>query len=148
MAKKATPIYPTEEWIERWIDNYCENATEKITDFEEVKAKAYDAWWLNEIEHDRATPDDLTPEQEQESKKARKGMARAVNAYGKEVKRERKENLSKRWVMNMVKTLFDGFVSSGDCEQVALVNPEKALDFIKDGKHYTLTLTEHRKKKE
>ena len=144
---KAKPIYPTEEWIEKWIDRYLETATERVTDFDAVREKAMDAWWENEIEHDRATPFDLTEEEEKESKKARKGMARAVNAYGKEVKRERKPNEVKRWAMSVVKTLFEGLALNGKCEAVTLSNVERSLDFVVDGKHYTLTLTEHRQPK-
>lgn len=137
MAKRK-PIYPTDEWVEKWIDRYLETATEKVTDFAEIREKAMDAWWENEIEHDRATPFDLTEEEEAESKKARKGMARAVNAYGKEVKRERKADDEKR---KIIEILQKALTESGFCATIS--NVERQIDFGS----YSVTLTKHRQPK-
>lgn len=139
MAKHKEPIYPSDEWVEQWVDSYIDNATEPITDFAEVREKAMDAWWLNEVEHDRATPFDLTEEQEEESKKARKGMARAVNAYGKEVKRTRKADDEKRKIIEII---AKALTESGYCATIE--NVERQIDFDE----YTITLTKHRPKKE
>lgn len=133
-----------EQFIENWIDRYCEaHADERISDFDALREMADCEWYDKQVEHDEKTEYDLTPEQEKESQKMRKG-ARAVNAYGKEVKRERKPNECKRWVLDRVRVLFEGFALNGECSEVVLTNPERALDFVKDGKYYTLTLTEHR----
>ncbi len=139
MVKRKEPIYPSDEWVEQWVDSYVDNATEPITDFAEVREKAMDAWWLNEVEHDRATPFDLTEEQEEESKKARKGMARAVNAYGKEVKRTRKADDEKRKIIEII---AKALTESGYCATIG--NVERQIDFDE----YTITLTKHRPKKE
>lgn len=139
MVKSKEPIYPSDEWVEQWVDSYVDNATEPITDFAEVREKAMDAWWLNEVEHDRATPFDLTEEQEEESKKARKGMARAVNAYGKEVKRTRKADDEKRKIIEII---AKALTESGYCATIG--NVERQIDFDE----YTITLTKHRPKKE
>lgn len=136
---KREPIYPTDEWVEKWIDAYVDKATEPITDFDAVREMAMDAWWENEIEHDRATPFDLTEEEEKESKKARKGMARAVNAYGKEVKRTRKADEEKRKIIEIVKKAL---TESGYCAIIS--NVERQIDFG----DFSITLTKHRAKKE
>lgn len=139
MAIKKMPIqYPTQEWLDQWIDRYMdEHPDEKISDFEVLRQDAEDAWWWNEIEHDRPTPNDLTPEQEKESQKARKGMARAVNAYGKEVKRERKPNEAKRELMQAI---AQGLADYG----AEVTNPERQVDFTWQGVAYSVTLTAHR----
>ena len=138
MSKYGTPIYPTEEWLDQWIDRYMdEHPDEKIEDFAALRQDALDAWWLNEIEHDRATPNDLTPEQEKESQKVRKGMARAVNAYGKEVKRERKPNEAKR---ELVQAIAEALTAYGS----TVTNPERQVDFTWQGVAYSVTLTAHR----
>lgn len=137
--------YPTDEWIDKWMDKYMDDhPTEKISDFDALREKAEEAWWSNEIDHDRPTPFDLTPEQEKVSQEARKGMARAVNAYGKQVKRERKPNENKRWIIDLLAYWLSGEADCGHVMDVTVSNPERTVDYVKDGKHYTLTLTEHR----
>lgn len=144
--------YPTQEWIDKWIDKYLDDhPDEKIDNFDELKEIAECDWWDNETDHGRPTPFDLTPEQKKAQKEAMKGMAKAenaVNAYGKAVKRERKPNERKRWVIERVKVLLEGFALNREIESVAVANVERAIDFWADGKHYTLTLTEHRAPKE
>lgn len=139
MAIKKTAInYPTQEWLDQWIDRYCDqHPDERITDFEALKEQAEEAWWMNEIDHDRPTPFDLTPEQQAESQKARKGMARAVNAYGKEVKRERKPNEAKR---ELVQAIAEALTAYG----AEVSNPERQVDFTWQGVAYSVTLTAHR----
>lgn len=134
-----------EQFIEKWIDRYMdEHPDEKITDFDALREQADCEWYDNEVDHGKATEYDLTAEQAKVAQDAMKGMARAVNAYGKEVKRERKPNENKRWIIERVKILLDGFALKGDLETVEVANVERQVDFVKDGKHYTLTLTEHR----
>ena len=128
--------YPTPQWLAAWLAKHPGKS----------EADADCAWWDVQIDKGNPTPYDLSEEQEKEVKAIR-GNARAVNAYGKEVKRERKPNEIKRWAMGVVKTLFEGLALNGKCEAVTLTNAERTLDFIAGGKRYTLTLTEHREKK-
>ena len=79
-----------------------------------------------------------------EQKKAAKEMTAPGTRKHTEIKRERKPNETKQWIMNRVKILFEGFALTNDVADVTLSNAERTLDFIKDGKNYTLTLTEHR----
>ena len=86
-------------------------------------------------------------ELDENQKKTEKKMRQAdrkPTAYKFEQKRERKQNEAKRWIMDRIRIIFEGFALNGDCEHVNLSNPEKTLDFTKNGKHYTLSLTEHR----
>lgn len=138
--------YPTDEWIDKWMDKYMDNhPTEKISDFDALREKAEEAWWSNEIDHDRPTPFDLTPEQEKVSQEARKGMARAVNAYGKQVKRERKPNEDKRFI---IAVLHEAMQATGEHAPLGdggtIVNPERQIDFELNGVKYSITLTAHR----
>jgi len=137
-TKKQTIQYPTQEWLDKWVDNWLDkHPNEKVSDFAELNAQAEDAWWMNEIDHDRPTPFDLTPEQEKNSQEARKGMARAVNAYGKEVKRERKPNEAKR---ELIEAIVKGLADYG----ASVTNPERQVDFTWQGVNYSVTLTAHR----
>ena len=147
MAKEIR--YPTQEWLDSWVDKWLdEHPTEKVSDFTELNAKAEDAWWMNEIDHDRPTPFDLTPEQEEVSREARKGMARAVDAYGKERKRERKENHDKRFIISV---LHEAMQATGEHAPLGdggtVINPERQIDFTLNGVAYSITLTAHRPKK-
>lgn len=133
-----------EQYIEQYLDKYEQEHPDEKLDYEALREQADCEWYDLQVDHGEATEYDLTAEQEKVAKDAMKGMARAVNAYGKEVKRERKPNENKRWIMERVRILLEGFELKGDLEAVDLTNAERAVDFVKDGKHYTLTLTEHR----
>lgn len=135
MAKKIN--YPSDEWIDRYIDAH-EGAS--IKDAEQV-------WWDNEIDHGNPTPFDLSEEQAENAKEVRRKMAKAVDAYGKQTKRERKPNENKRTIIGWLKALFEGFEMNGKISDLMISNEERSLDFTLDGKSYTLTLTEHRPKK-
>ena len=133
-----------QEFIDKYLDKYEQDHPNEKIDYDKLREKADCVWYDEQVDHGEATEYDLTAEQEKVAKEAMKGMARAVNAYGKEVKRERKPNENKRWIMERVRILLEGFELKGDLEAVDLTNAERAVDFVKDGKHYTLTLTEHR----
>lgn len=133
-----------QEFIEKYLDKYEQDHPNEKIDYDKLREEADCVWYDEQVDHGEATEYDLTAEQEKVAKEAMKGMARAVNAYGKEVKRERKPNENKRWIMERVRILLEGFELKGDLEAVNLTNAERAVDFMKDGKHYTLTLTEHR----
>lgn len=98
------------------------------------------------VESGEATEFDLTAEQQKVAKKYTNTGTKKRTEY-QFSKRERKPNETKREIMNTVRIVFEGMALNGKCEAVDLSNAERTLDFIKDGKHYTLTLTEHRPKK-
>lgn len=81
-------------------------------------------------------------EAEKRAKAIRKN-ARAVNAYGKEVKRERKPNEDKR---EIIQTLDEALCDLVD--NVTVVNEERTIDFEYNGVHYSVTLTAHRPPKD
>lgn len=124
--------YPTEKWLIAYQNKHgCD------------REHAEQVWWDNEIDHDRPTPFDLSDEQAKIAKEMGP-KARAVNAYGKAVKRERKPNETKRWIITRLSALLEGYALHGDLSDLMQDNPERSLSFTKDGKRYTLTLTEHR----
>ena len=91
---------------------------------------------------------ELTDEQKKASKKARStGTKKRPTAYKFE-KRERKPNEVKRWIIERVKILCEGWELNGDALNVQVTNIERAIDFQIDGRNFTLTLTEHRKPKD
>jgi len=99
-----------------------------------------------EVEAGEPTEFDLTPEQQKVAKKYTATGTKRPTEY-QFSKRERKPNETKREIMTDVRILFEGMALNGKCKDVCLSNVERTLDFVKDGKHYTLTLTEHRPKK-
>ncbi len=104
-----------------------------------------------DIDHGMAKDFDLTEEQEKTVKEITKGMARkqnTVDAFGKKRTRERKPNENKRWFIDTMRALFEGLAQNGDIETIEVSNAERSIDLTKDGKHYTITLTEHRPPKE
>ena len=90
---------------------------------------------------------ELTDEQKKASKKARSTGTKKRTAY-KFSKRERKPNEVKRWIIERVKILCEGWEQNGDALNVEVTNIERSIDFNIDGRAFTLTLTEHRKQKE
>lgn len=129
-----------EQYIEKWIDRYMdEHPDEKISDFKALEEQADCAWYDGQVEHGEKTEYDLTAEQEKVAQEARKGMARAVNAYGKQVKRERKPNEAKR---EIVQAIAEAMANLG--ESVTVSNIERQVDFTLGGVSYSVTLTAHR----
>lgn len=113
-----------------------------MTEAEARETALYDA----EVEAGETTEFDLTPEQQKVAKKYTNTGTKKRTEY-QFSKRERKPNDNKRWIMDKLRILFEGFALNGECEAVNLSNIERTLDFSRDGKLYTLTLTEHRPKK-
>ena len=113
-----------------------------MSEAEARETALYDA----EIEAGHDTEYDLTEEQKKVAKKYTNTGTKKRTEY-QFSKRERKPNEMKRRIMGDIKTLFHGLELNGICKGVNLSNPERTLDFEMDGKHYTLTLTEHRPKK-
>ena len=113
--------YPTPEWIAKWCET--RHCTPEDADM---------AWWDLEIEKGNPTPFDLDETAEGVSKEMRKG-ARAVNAYGKAVKRERKPDAEKR---ELIARLAEALADLSP----EVVNPEREIRFGS----YSITLTRHR----
>ena len=112
-----------------------------LTEAEARELAAYDA----EVDSGKATEYDLTPEQQKVAKNYTTTHTKTVYNF---TKRERKPNETKRWIMRQLKVLFEGMAANGNCEAVNLSNIERTLDFSIDNRQFTLTLTEHRAKKE
>jgi len=113
--------YPTEKWLTEYQSKHeCDRENAEL------------AWWDNEIDHDRPTPYDLDGTAEEIAKEMRKG-ARAVNAYGKAVKRERKPDDEKR---ELIRRLVEALADLAP----EVVNPEREIRFGS----YSVTLTRHR----
>lgn len=113
-----------------------------MTEAEARETALYDL----EIEAGHETEYDLTAEQEKVAKKYTRTGSKKPTEYTF-TKRERKPNEIKRKIMTCVRILFEGMELNGECEAVTLSNIERTLDFTIDGKHFSLTLTEHRPKK-
>jgi len=113
--------YPTPEWIATWCET--RHCTPEDADM---------AWWDLEIEKGNPTPFDLDETAEEVSKEMRKG-ARAVNAYGKAVKHERKPDAEKR---ELIARLAEALADLSP----EVVNPEREIRFGS----YSITLTRHR----
>ena len=99
-----------------------------------------------EIDKHDANPHPLTAEQEKVAKKMR-STTRGPTVYNL-TKRERKPNDLKREIMGALHNFINGAEWSTTCEGVTLSNPERTVDFVMDGRSFTVTLTEHRKPKE
>lgn len=82
---------------------------------------------------------ELTQEQKQTEKKMRQAD-RAVNAYGKEVKRERKADEDKGTLMNV---LFNSILPI--CDTYEVTNAEREFLFTYHGKKYKVVLSAPRK---
>lgn len=85
---------------------------------------------------------ELTPEQ----REAQKAMTITTSGKKVERKREHKVNERKKWFIEVIKTLFEGFVGS-KVDKMEVSNAERTIEVFTDGKHYTITLTEHRQPK-
>ena len=113
--------YPSEKWLSTYMSVHaCDRET------------ADQAWWDAEIDKGNPTPYDLDETAEAVSKEMRKG-AKAVDAYGKTRKRERKPDEEKRELIHrLVEALAD--------LAPEVVNPEREIRFGS----YSVTLTRHR----
>ena len=135
-----------EQFIENYLDKYEREHPDERIDYEALREQADCEWYDNEVDHGTATEYALTPEQEAVSKDLRKG--RAVDAYGKERKRERKENHDKRFIISV---LHEAMQATGEHAPLGdggtVVNPERQIDFTLNGVAYSITLTAHRPKK-
>ena len=96
---------------------------------------------------DNMTPSQISNELTPEQRKAQKSMTITTSGKKVERKREHKVNERKKWFIDVLKTLFEGFVSNGKVDKMEVSNSERSIELFSDGKHFTLTLTEHRQPK-
>lgn len=123
--------YPTPEWLDEYMDKHANDNGGEGVSMEEAEQ----AWWYKQVDLGNPTPDDLTPEQEKASKKARDSKTH------KKVERKppvRKENPDKQ---EIVQTLADALAKY---EAVEISNKERQVDFILNGVSYSVTLIAHR----
>lgn len=142
MAK--TIEYPTQEWLDKWVDNWLDKHPDtRVDDFNELTEQAQDAWWDAQVDKGNPTPFDLTKEQEKASKKARITTTKKPANYSLEGKkpRERKPNEGKRAIISL---LADALESAHHLDKVQTVNIEREITFELNGRHFSVTLTEHR----
>lgn len=139
--KKTEINYPTQEWLDSWVDKYIDkNPNEKITDFKALEEKATEEWWDNEIDHNRPTPFDLTPEQQKVAKEATKTGTRKTPTNYKFDKKKRPKDAEKVEFLEKV----CGFCSeiTENCE---IVNAGQEISFKIGENEYSLKLVKHRK---
>ena len=144
MAKTQEIQYPTQEWIDKWVDTYLDkHPTEKVSDFSALEEKATEAWWDNEIDHDRPTPFDFTEEQEKASKKARSAGRKPKTTVYKfdTTKRKKPENKNKSDLISVI----TGALTEHGAENLELINPEREFTFTMDGTKYKIVLSLPRK---
>lgn len=111
------------------LDLTKEEAIELIQEDEEV-----DKMSMKEVDSD------LTAEQKQAIKKI-KGGAKAVDAYGKKRKVERKADEDKRYLINAVKSALE----IEDIQNLDVTNIERQIDFQYNGRRFRIVLSAPRK---
>ena len=116
------------------LDLTRDEAIELIRDDEQV-----DKMGMKQVD------DDLTEEQKKAIKKV-KGGVRAVNAYGKKVTRERKENPTKA---SLIAEIADFLQKNSEnaIENCEITNKERQIAFKIDENSFELTLVQKRKPK-
>ena len=116
------------------LDLTRDEAIELIKDDEQV-----DKMGMKQVD------DDLTEEQKKAIKKA-KGGVRAVNAYGKKVTRERKENPTKA---SLIAEIADFLQKNSEnaIENCEITNKERQIAFKIGENSFELTLVQKRKPK-
>lgn len=128
--------YPTPEWIDEYMDKHANDNNGEGVSMEDAEQ----AWWYKQVDLGNPTPDDLTPEQEKASKKARDSK---THKKVERKPRERKPNEEKR---SLIQQVAENLV--GTVEDVAIANPEREITFTIGSNHYSLTLIAHRPPKE
>lgn len=143
MAKEIQ--YPTQDWIDKWIDTYMDkNPNEKISDFKALEEKANEAWWDNEINHNRPTPFDLTKEQQKEAKKATittSNKKKTPTNY-KFDKKTRPKDAEKVEILQKINDFVKKIAENSE-----IVNEGQEISFSLGENDYSLKLTRHRKTK-
>lgn len=128
--------YPTPEWIDEYMDKHAEDNNGEGVSMEDAEQ----AWWYKQVDLGNPTPDDLTPEQEKASKKARDSK---THKKVERKPRERKPNADKQ---EIIQTLDEALCDLVD--NVTVSNKERTIDFEYNGVHYSVNLIAHRPPKE
>ena len=90
----------------------------------------------------------------QEGKQVEKQMRqadRAVNAYGKKVQRERKADEDKRAIVGRIVSALENWFQSDQyctfsaCTEINVINAEREIEFMHNGKKYKIVLSAPRK---
>lgn len=143
MAKEIQ--YPTQDWIDKWVDTYMDkNPNEKISDFKALEEKANEAWWDNEINHNRPTPFDLTKEQQKEAKKATittSNKKKTPTNY-KFDKKTRPKDAEKVEILQKINDFVKKIAENSE-----IINEGQEISFSLGENDYSLKLTRHRKTK-
>ena len=84
---------------------------------------------------------DLSPEDEKQAKKMANVGTKMVDAYGKTRIREKKENIEKRELMEI---LEQSLKNCNNVEELQVPNLERVLKFQYSGKNFEVTLTQKR----
>lgn len=84
---------------------------------------------------------ELSPEQKKAEKKMR-GVARAVNTYGKAVQREKAIDADKRKLIDLITETLENITDNGEVE---VTNPERELNFKLNGRKFKIVLSAPRK---
>lgn len=108
-----------------------------MTEAEAVETVLYD----DDVDHDRPTEFDLTPEQEKVAKKYTAVGTKKRPANYTFTKRERKPNEAKR---ELIEILHEALA---EMDNVKVSNIERQIDFDFEGEQFSVTLTQHRKPK-
>lgn len=126
---------PTEEWIQNTMKQ-----------LEVTREEALEVWMDDhDIDVGKVKPFDLDPAKQKVVKEMTKaGGKRTSYSLEGAKKRERKPNEEKRYI---IACLFDS-MNFQDAKDCAIVNPEREITFKIGENDYSLTLTQHRKKKE
>lgn len=88
------------------------------------------------IDRHNADPYPLTPKQKQVERSARQ-VARKVDAYGKSSKRERKKDIEKAEIINLLRGAIELFTGS----EVEVANPEREFTFRWHDRKFKITLS-------
>lgn len=107
-----------------------------LTREEAIELLNYD----DDVDHNKVK-DNLTKEQKQAVKKYT-NVTRAVNAYGKSVTRNRKADMTKQKIIEIIAKALQ----NEDIE-TKVTNTEKYIDIILNNEEYTINLVKHRKGK-
>ena len=140
MAKVKEIQYPTQEWLDKWVDKYLDkHPNEKIDDFSVLTEKATEAWWDNEVDHDRPTPFDLTEEQKKAQKKLMStGTRKTPTNYKFDTKKKSKDAEK----VEIVQKIFE-FVTKFT-KNCTISNEGREITFNFGENSYSLVLTKHR----
>ena len=138
----ATIQQPSKEWLDK-----------TMTKLEVSKQEALEIWCDDhDIDVGKAKDFDLSPEKQKAIKSLTRGKASQPANYSMrnaaKKRSPRKANDLKRKIIDWFKILLDERIATQDLDRMEVTNIEKSIDLWVDGKHFTLSLVEHRAKKD